>query len=69
MNIDKMTLPLIRKVYPSLIANQLVGVQPMTGPSSIPFTLIPHEVRERIKRKRIFLLVIKLFFKRITFRA
>jgi hypothetical protein len=32
-------LPLVRRVYPSLIANELVGVQPMTSPASLVFYL------------------------------
>jgi len=30
--VNKIMLPLIRRVMPSVIANELVGVQPMTGP-------------------------------------
>jgi len=30
--LNKVMLPLIRRVMPSVIANELVGVQPMTGP-------------------------------------
>lgn len=32
-------LPLVRRVYPNLIANELVGVQPMTSPASLIFYL------------------------------
>jgi hypothetical protein len=32
-------LPLVRRVYPNLMANELVGVQPMTSPSSLVFYL------------------------------
>lgn len=32
-------LPLVRRVYPNLIANELVGVQPMTSPASLVFYL------------------------------
>lgn len=34
---DKYAYPLIRAVYPNLIANDLVSVQPMAGPASIVF--------------------------------
>ena len=30
--LNKVMLPLIRRVMPSVIANELVGVQPMSGP-------------------------------------
>src|SRR6056300_1682274 len=30
--LNKVMLPLIRRLMPSVIANELVGVQPMTGP-------------------------------------
>jgi hypothetical protein len=32
-------LPLVRRVYPNLIANELVGVQPMTSPAALVFYL------------------------------
>ncbi len=28
---NKVIIPLIRKLYPGMIANQIIGVQPMTG--------------------------------------
>ncbi len=31
--------PLVRRVYPMLIANELVSVQPMTGPTALIFYL------------------------------
>jgi len=30
--LNKVILPVIRRVMPTVIANELVGVQPMTGP-------------------------------------
>jgi len=36
---QKFAFPLVRRVYPSLIANQIVGVQPMGGPVSQIFYL------------------------------
>ena len=36
---QKVILPLIRRVMPNLIASQLVGVQPMTGPIGSIFGL------------------------------
>ena len=36
---QKFAFPLVRRVYPSLIANQIVGVQPMQGPVSQVFYL------------------------------
>lgn len=36
-HIDKVTYPTIRAVYPNLIANDLVSVQPMSGPVGLAF--------------------------------
>lgn len=36
---QKFAFPLVRRVYPQLIANQIVGVQPMSGPVSQIFYL------------------------------
>lgn len=33
-------LPLVRRVYPTLIANELVGVQPMTAPTGFIYALV-----------------------------
>lgn len=38
-NWDKFAFPLIRAVYPNLIANEIVSVQPMAGPISLIFYL------------------------------
>ena len=35
MTFSQVSLPLIKKVYPSLIANKLVGVQPLSAPSGL----------------------------------
>jgi len=32
-------LPLVRRVYPNLVTNELVGIQPMTSPASLVFYL------------------------------
>ena len=37
--IGRVILPIIRNVYPSMLANEIIGVQPMTGPESQIFTL------------------------------
>lgn len=37
--LPKMVLPMIRRTFPSLIANELVGVQPMAGPVGQAFAL------------------------------
>lgn len=39
MGLDRFTLPLVRKVAPALIADKLVGVQPMSQPASLIFYL------------------------------
>lgn len=36
-HVDKVTYPTIRAVYPNLIANELVSVQPLTGPVGLAF--------------------------------
>jgi len=38
-NFDKFAFPLIRAIYPNLVAQELVSVQPMTGPISLIFYL------------------------------
>lgn len=38
VNFGKFTLPIIRKVYPQLLAAHLVSVQPMTSPAPAFFT-------------------------------
>ena len=38
-NFDKFAFPIIRAVYPNLIANEIVSVQPMAGPVSLIFYL------------------------------
>jgi len=38
-NFDKFAFPLVRAIYPNLIANEIVSVQPMAGPTSIIFYL------------------------------
>jgi hypothetical protein len=35
----KITVPLIRRIFPELIANDLVGVQPMSGPVGLAFAM------------------------------
>jgi len=35
----RISIPLVRRIYPSLIANQIVNVQPLAGPSSLVFYL------------------------------
>lgn len=38
-NFDPVLIALIRRTQPSLVANQLVGVQPMTGPTGLIFVM------------------------------
>lgn len=38
-NFDKFAFPLIRAIYPTLITNEIVSVQPMAGPTSLVFYL------------------------------
>jgi hypothetical protein len=39
INLNKVILPVIRQVMPNLIANQIIGVQPMNGPVGNIFTM------------------------------
>jgi len=36
---ERILLPIVRRFYPALVSNRLVGVQPMTTPSSLVFYL------------------------------
>ena len=36
---NKSKIPLVRRVFPELMANKLVGVQPMTGPVGLAYAL------------------------------
>jgi Major capsid protein Gp23 len=38
----KILIPMIRKTLPSMIANDIVGIQPMTGPSGSIFSMKPN---------------------------
>lgn len=35
----RIKIPLVRRIYPSLIANKIVSVQPLLGPSSLVYYL------------------------------
>ena len=35
----RISIPLVRRIYPSLIANKLVSVQPLVGPASLVYYL------------------------------
>lgn len=37
--LNKVILPIIRRVMPTIIANDIIGVQPMTGPVGEIFSL------------------------------
>jgi len=39
---DPVLISLVRRSMPSLIAHDIVGVQPMTGPSGLIFTMVAH---------------------------
>ena len=41
VKLNKVILPIIRNVMPSVIAQQIVGVQPMTGPFGLTRPMIP----------------------------
>ena len=44
---QKVLLPLIRRVMPDIIANDILGVQPMTGPAGAIFGMKPKYNYER----------------------
>ena len=51
MKIEPKILPLVRKIYPGMIAQQITGVQPMTDLSGIIFDLkVKYSWRYRLKR-------------------
>ena len=37
--LNKVILPVIRRVMPTVIANEIIGVQPMTGPVGLVYSL------------------------------
>jgi Major capsid protein Gp23 len=39
IGLNKVILPAIRRIMPNLIANQIIGVQPMSGPAGQIFTM------------------------------
>ena len=39
VSFDRISIPLIRRIYPQLIASKIVSVQPMTAPSSLSYYL------------------------------
>jgi hypothetical protein len=39
MNIPPLNIPTIRRVFPELIAHEIVGIQPMAGPVGFAFAL------------------------------
>jgi len=38
-NFKKISIPLVKRIYPKLIAEQLVSVQPMTQPAALSYYL------------------------------
>jgi hypothetical protein len=36
---ERISIPLTRRIYPQLIANNIVSVQPMMGPASLAYYL------------------------------
>ena len=44
--LKKLSIPLARRVFPGLIANDLVAVQPMQGPVGLAFALRRHRLNE-----------------------
>ena len=35
----RISIPLVRRLYPQLIADKIVSVQPLTGPTGLPYYL------------------------------
>ena len=51
--IPKVIIPMIRRVFPELIAAEIVGVQPMSAPTGVAFALDAKYSNKRyIKRKK-----------------
>lgn len=59
----KTLMPMIRKVVPSLIAEEIIGVQPMTEPGNLVFSL-----RHRYFKESWYIRVWK-YFKHVLFRG
>lgn len=38
-NFNRVLMPLVRRIFPNLIANEIVGVQPMTGPVGLAYAM------------------------------
>ena len=39
LNLAKINIPMIRRTFPELITNEIVGIQPMSGPVGLAFAL------------------------------
>jgi len=53
--VPKVLIPMIRRTFPELIMSEIVGVQPMTGPTGVAFALRNQfggilMVKDKIKR-------------------
>lgn len=59
--LNKVILPIIRRAMPSVIANSIIGVQPMTAPSAQVYTMkfryeaIKHKISLNKEHYKIFL--------------
>ena len=51
-NLSKVILPIVRRVMPSIIATDIIGVQPMTGPTGQIFTLRNRYGKGKYRGKR-----------------
>lgn len=56
-DLTKILIPMIRKVYPNIIAQSILGVQPMSGPTYRTFTMdadyvIPYHTHPKYKFSR-----------------
>jgi len=43
----RISIPLVRRIYPQLIANNIVSVQPLAGPS-----ILPHYIRHQYSQNK-----------------
>lgn len=59
-NLDKVIIPLIRQTMPNIIAQSIIGVQPMTAPSSAIFNL---RTRYSYKPYKIFKMIDPMYYK------
>jgi len=47
----RIQIPLVRRIYPQLIADKIINVQPLTGPTGLVYYLHYKYARPRLRMK------------------